>query len=74
MRAVSFRQHLPIEHPESFIDVLVDKPKPDARDLVVRIHANSVNPVDAKIRKGNGPGQPSGELKILGWDAAGSGR
>ena len=31
----------------------------------------SVNPVDTKIRKGSGPGQPSGELKILGWDAAG---
>jgi len=54
------------------IDVVVDKPKPTARDLVVRVQAISVNPVDAKIRKGNGPGQPSGELKILGWDAAGT--
>jgi NADPH:quinone reductase len=71
MRAISFRQHLPIEHPESLIDVSVDKPKPGARDLLVQVHAISVNPVDTKIRRGSGPGQPSGDLKILGWDAAG---
>jgi NADPH2:quinone reductase len=71
MRAIGFRQHLPIDHPDSLIDVIVDKPKPSARDLLVQVHAISVNPVDAKIRRGNGPGQPSGDLKILGWDAAG---
>jgi NADPH2:quinone reductase len=71
MKAISFRQHLPIEHPESLIDVIVDAPTPGPRDLLVRIQALSVNPVDTKIRKGSGPGQPSGELKILGWDAAG---
>ena len=71
MKAISFHQHLPIENPESLIDVIVDKPKPGPRDLLVQIRAISVNPVDTKIRKGSGPGQPSGELKILGWDAAG---
>ena len=71
MNAVSFRQQLPIENPESLIDVVVDKPKPGPRDLLVQVRAISVNPVDTKIRKGSGPGQPSGELKILGWDAAG---
>jgi zinc-binding alcohol dehydrogenase family protein len=71
MKAISFRQHLPIENPESLIDVIVDKPKPGPRDLLVQIQALSVNPVDTKIRKGSGPGQPSGDLKILGWDAAG---
>jgi zinc-binding alcohol dehydrogenase family protein len=71
MKAVSFRQQLPIENPESLIDVVIDKPKPGPRDLLVQVRAISVNPVDTKIRKGSGPGQPSGELKILGWDAAG---
>jgi zinc-binding alcohol dehydrogenase family protein len=71
MKAISFRQQLPIENPESLIDVVVDKPKPGPRDLLVRVRAISVNPVDTKIRKGSGPGQPSGELKILGWDASG---
>jgi len=71
MKAISFRQQLSIENPESLIDVVVDKPKPGFRDLLVQVHAISVNPVDTKIRKGSGPGQPSGELKILGWDASG---
>jgi NADPH2:quinone reductase len=71
MKAVSFRQQLPIENPESLIDVVIDKPKPGPHDLLVQVRAISVNPVDTKIRKGSGPGQPSGELKILGWDAAG---
>jgi zinc-binding alcohol dehydrogenase family protein len=71
MKAISFHQHLPIEHPESLIDVIVDQPIPGPRDLLVKVQAISVNPVDTKIRKGNGPGQPSRELKILGWDAAG---
>ena len=71
MKAISFRQHLPIENPESLIDVTIDAPTPGPRDLLVRVQAVSVNPVDTKIRKGSGPGQPSGELKILGWDAAG---
>jgi len=71
MKAVSFRQQLPIENSESLIDVVIDKPKPGPRDLLVQVQAISVNPVDTKIRKGSGPGQPTGELKILGWDAAG---
>lgn len=71
MKAISFRQQLPIENPESLIDVVIDKSKPGPRDLLVQVLAISVNPVDTKIRKGSGPGQPSGDLKILGWDAAG---
>ena len=71
MKAVSFRRQLPIEEPDSFVDVLVEKPQPGPRDLLVRVEAISVNPVDTKVRKGGGPGQPTGDFKILGWDAAG---
>jgi NADPH2:quinone reductase len=71
MNAVSYRKHLPIEDLESLVDVVIDKPEPGPRDLLVQIRAISVNPVDTKVRRGGGPGQPSGELKILGWDAAG---
>jgi NADPH2:quinone reductase len=57
------------------VDVLQEidlpKPKPGLRDLLVEVRAISVNPVDAKIRGGGGPGAPSGEAKVLGWDAAG---
>jgi NADPH:quinone reductase len=38
---------------------------------LVEIRAVGINPVDAKIRGGGGPGSPAGDLKILGWDAAG---
>jgi NADPH2:quinone reductase len=71
MKAVSFYKPLPIEDPESFLDVFVDAPKPRPRDLLVEVRAISINPVDTKIRAGGGPGRPDGQLKILGWDAAG---
>jgi NADPH:quinone reductase len=71
MKIVSFHQSLPISDPESFLDLSADKPTPGPRDLLVEIRAIGINPVDAKIRGGGGPGRPSGSLKILGWDAAG---
>jgi zinc-binding alcohol dehydrogenase family protein len=71
MKVISFHQSLPISDPESFLDLRADKPVPRARDLLVEIRAIGINPVDAKIRAGGGPGSPGGDLKILGWDAAG---
>jgi NADPH:quinone reductase len=71
MKVISFHQSLPISDPESFLDLNAEKPLPGARDLLVEIRAVGINPVDAKIRAGGGPGSPSGDLKILGWDAAG---
>ncbi len=42
------------------VDVLMDvelpEPTPGPRDLLVEVRAISVNPVDAKIRSGIGPG------------------
>jgi NADPH:quinone reductase len=71
MKVVSFHKSLPISDPESFLDLTADKPLAGARDLFVEICAIGINPVDAKVRAGGGPGRPSGSLKILGWDAAG---
>jgi NADPH2:quinone reductase len=71
MKVISFRKSLPITHPESFLDLTADQPVPGPHDLLVEVRAISVNPVDAKIRAGSGPGKPRGELPILGWDAAG---
>ncbi len=71
MKAITFHNSLPIEDPDSFIELPVDKPRPRPRDLLVEVRAISVNPVDTKIRAGGGPGKPGGELPILGWDAAG---
>jgi zinc-binding alcohol dehydrogenase family protein len=71
MKVISFHKSLPIAHPDSFIDLTADRPVAGPRDLLVEVRAISVNPVDAKIRGGGGPGRPHGELPILGWDAAG---
>lgn len=69
MKAVAYRQSLPIDHAESLLDVTLPEPVPGARDLLVQVRAVSVNPVDTKVRKRAAP--PAGELKVLGWDAAG---
>ena len=68
MKAVGHYQSLPIEHPESLVDIQVEAPTPRGRDLLVEVRAVSVNPVDTKRRVA---GPKPGELKILGYDAAG---
>ena len=70
MRAVAFRQCLPIEHPEALLDVDVPEPgPPEGHDLLVEVRAVAVNPVDTKVRRNMAP--PPGEWRIAGWDAAG---
>lgn len=69
MKAVGFRKPLPIEHPESLLDVDLPEPTPGELDLLVEVKAVSVNPVDTKRRKGWTP--EAGETKVLGWDASG---
>jgi len=70
MRAVGYRKSLPIEDPQSLLDLEIDKPAPQGRDLLVQVKAISVNPVDYKVRKRAEPkeGEPA---KILGYDATG---
>jgi len=70
MRAVGYKKSLPIEQAESLIDLEIEKPAPQARDLLVQVKAISVNPVDTKVRKRAAPkdGEPP---KILGYDATG---
>ena len=70
MRAVAFRQSLPITDPEALVDIELDRPAPGARDLLVKVAAVSVNPVDTKVRRGGDA--PRGEAQVLGWDAAGT--
>src|SRR5215475_12138488 len=70
MRAVGYRKSLPIDKPEALIDLQIEKPAPQGRDLLVQVKAISVNPVDYKVRKRAEPkdGEPA---KILGYDATG---
>lgn len=69
MKAVGALRYLPISDPDSLLDVDVPKPEPRDRDLLVRIEAISVNPIDTKVRARMGAEEAA--PRILGWDAAG---
>ncbi|MCB8819066.1 zinc-binding alcohol dehydrogenase family protein [Microvirga rosea] len=69
MRAVAYREPLPIDAESSLIDLDLPKPQAQGRDLLVEIKAVSVNPVDMKVRSKVAP-EP-GTARVLGFDAAG---
>lgn len=69
MKAVGYYAALPITAENSLVDLELRTPEPKPSDLLVRVHAISVNPVDVKVRTTVTP--PAGGAKILGWDAAG---
>ncbi|MFH6990173.1 zinc-binding alcohol dehydrogenase family protein [Flavobacterium collinsii] len=71
MKAIGFKTSLPITEEESFIAFETPKPVPGERDLVVKISAVSVNPVDFKIRQGSAKDTVFETPKIIGWDAVG---
>jgi NADPH:quinone reductase len=54
-----------IDH--TFAEIELPKPTPAGRDLLVKVEAISVNPVDTKQRKAKTSGS-----HVLGWDAAGT--
>ncbi len=69
MKAVALTHYLPISDLESLFDTRLPKPSPTGRDILVRVEAVSVNPVDTKVRA------PKDKVedppKVLGYDAAG---
>jgi NADPH2:quinone reductase len=69
MRAVGYQESLPIDAPASLVDIDLPQPKATGRDLLVQVHAISVNPVDTKIRKRAKP--DARNWQVLGYDAAG---
>jgi NADPH:quinone reductase len=70
MKAVGIYRHLPIDDPESLLNLELPVPVATGRDLLVKVAAIAVNPVDTKVRTGTGkPAEPA--PRILGWDAAG---
>ncbi len=69
MKAIVYKQHgLSAENPRSLYDTDLDKPAPGPRDLLVKIRAVAVNPVDTKVRQGS----PTDHPRVLGWDAVGT--
>ena len=71
MKAVGYRQHgLPISDPRALEDLNLPDPGPPAgRDLLVRVHAVSVNPRDVKSRSAFAV--KGGMPVVLGYDASG---
>ena len=69
MKAVGLTRYLPIEDPESLVDLELERPTPQGHDLLVAVRAIAVNPVDTKVRAPKEQTEPS--PKVLGWDAAG---
>ncbi|MBO1279367.1 zinc-binding alcohol dehydrogenase family protein [Acinetobacter nosocomialis] len=68
MKAVAYQKAGPITSPESLVDIELDTPAVKGHDLLVRVQAVSVNPVDTKIRKNI---SAESGWKVLGWDAVG---
>ena len=72
MKAIGFKTSLPITDSESFIEFDKDIPVPTDQQLLVKIEAVSVNPVDYKVRKNSLKDQIADSPKIIGWDAIGT--
>lgn len=69
MKAVGYQKSLAISEPAALLDIELPRPEASGHDILVKVAAISVNPVDTKVRKRAEP--PVGEYKVLGWDAAG---
>ena len=72
MKAIGFKQSLPITDQDSFLAFEAAKPKPEGYDILVKIAAISVNPVDFKIRQSAAQDTTLDTPKIIGWDAVGT--
>lgn len=69
MKAIGFKENLPIDNVKSLQDIELETPKATGKDILVEIKAISVNPADYKVRA-NVP-VPEDNWKIIGWDATG---
>lgn len=71
MKAIGFKTSFPITEKESFTEFETEKPIAGERELLVKISAVSVNPVDFKIRQSSAKDTVLEIPKIIGWDAVG---
>jgi NADPH2:quinone reductase len=65
MKAVGATHPLPITESDALQDRELPKPDPQGRDLLVRVEAVSVNPVDTKIRRSQVAEHQEGALRVL---------
>ncbi len=69
MKAIGYLAPKSIDQQDALVDFELPIPTATGRDLLVKVSAISVNPVDTKIRSSAGPAE--GQYKVLGWDAVG---
>ncbi|WP_299986089.1 zinc-binding alcohol dehydrogenase family protein [uncultured Ruegeria sp.] len=70
MKAVGYREAGLIDRADALINFEADRPEPSGHDLLVKVQAVSVNPVDTKIRQQRAPEGRAPD--VLGWDAVGN--
>ena len=70
MKAIGLTRYLPISDPQALVDVEIDKPAASGHDLLVKVEAIAVNPVDTKVRAPKDKVEDA--PRVLGWDAAGT--
>jgi NADPH:quinone reductase-like Zn-dependent oxidoreductase len=73
MRAVGLHRHLPISDRQALLDLELPIPELRPHDLLVRVEAIGVNPVDTKLRAGQGAADDRLHEPplVLGFDCCG---
>jgi NADPH2:quinone reductase len=69
MKAVAYKVPGSIDRPDALLDITLETPEAEGRDLLVKVIAVSINPVDVKVRRSMPP--EGSEWRVLGFDAAG---
>lgn len=67
MEAIIARQPFQLAEGQKFEKVSRELPTPEAHDILVKVHATGVNPVDTKMRQA----LLNADARVLGFDAAG---
>src|SRR5688572_117152 len=70
MKAIALQRYLSVDDPECLVDIELDRPVATGRDLLVRVEAISVNPIDTKVRRSK-LGSTESMPRVLGWDVSG---
>ena len=69
MKAVGLYKYLAIHEVDSLLDLELPRPSPAGCEILVKVQAVAVNPVDTKMRAPQDKVEES--PRVLGWDAAG---
>lgn len=69
MKTIGYTTPGAIDRADAFVEFDMEKPSARGHDILVKVNAVSVNPVDTKVRAGREA--EGGQPVVLGWDAVG---